>query len=107
MGGIIDFQSVAKRYDSAVVFENLVLELKPGVITGVVGESGSGKSTLLQLINGLVQPDLGLVRVFGMPIPTDNLPSFRRRIGYAVQGTGLFPHLRVSKNIGILGKLEG
>ena len=98
MDGIIDFQSVSKRYNNTAVFESLSLELKPGVITGVVGESGSGKSTLLQLINGLVRPDFGLIKVFGQPIPSENLPIFRRRIGYAVQGTGLFPHLRAERN---------
>lgn len=107
MDGIIDFQSVSKRYNNTAVFESLSLELKPGVITGVVGESGSGKSTLLQLINGLVRPDFGLIKVFGQPIPSGNLPIFRRRIGYAVQGTGLFPHLRAERNIGLLGKVEG
>jgi len=107
MDGIIDFQSVSKHYNNTVVFESLSLELKPGVITGVVGESGSGKSTLLQLINGLVRPDFGLIKVFGQPIPSENLPIFRRRIGYAVQGTGLFPHLRAERNIGLLGKVEG
>ena len=107
MDGIIDFQSVSKRYNNTAVFEGLSLELKPGVITGIVGESGSGKSTLLQLINGLVRPDFGLIKVFGQPIPSENLPIFRRRIGYAVQGTGLFPHLRAERNIGLMGKVEG
>ncbi len=107
MDGIIDFQSVSKRYNNTAVFGSLSLVLKPGVITGVVGESGSGKSTLLQLINGLVRPDFGLIKVFGQPIPSENLPIFRRRIGYAVQGTGLFPHLRAERNIGLLGKVEG
>jgi len=107
MDGIIDFQSVSKRYNNTAVFGSLSLVLKPGVITGVVGESGSGKSTLLQLINGLVRPDFGLIKVFGQPIPSENLPIFRRRIGYAVQGTGLFPHLRAERNIGLMGKVEG
>jgi len=107
MDGIIDFQSISKRYNNTAVFERLSLELKPGIVTGVVGESGSGKSTLLQLINGLVRPDFGLIKVFGQPIPSENLPIFRRRIGYAVQGTGLFPHLRAERNIGLMGKVEG
>ena len=107
MDGIIDFQSISKRYNNTAVFESLSLELKPGIVTGVVGESGSGKSTLLQLINGLVRPDFGLIKVFGQPIPSENLPIFRRRIGYAVQGTGLFPHLRAERNIGLMGKVEG
>lgn len=107
MGGIIDFQGVSKRYDDAVVFERLDLELQADSITAIVGESGSGKSTLLQLANGLERADEGLVSVFGEPVPNDGLADFRRRIGYAVQGVGLFPHMRVARNIGLLGALQG
>jgi osmoprotectant transport system ATP-binding protein len=69
--------------------------------------SGSGKSTLLQLINGLVQPSQGLVSVFGKAIDYRRLPELRRQIGYAVQGTGLFPHLTVEDNITLLARLAG
>ena len=106
MNGIIELQAVTKRYADTTVLENLSLSVPPSVLTAVIGESGSGKSTLLQLINGLVLPDTGAVNVFGEPLPRDDLSKFRRRIGYAVQGTGLFPHLRVAQNIGLLGKLE-
>jgi osmoprotectant transport system ATP-binding protein len=73
----------------------------------VVGSSGSGKSTLLQLINGLVRPSTGTVRVFDEPIDYARLPELRRQIGYAVQGTGLFPHMNVEKNITLLARLSG
>jgi len=107
MNGIIEFLAVTKRYADTTVLESLSLSLSPRVITGVIGKSGSGKSTLLQLINGLIIPDAGIVNIFGKPLPRDDLSRFRRRIGYAVQGTGLFPHMRVARNIGILGALRG
>ena len=107
MNGIIEFQAVTKRYADTTVLDNLSLSVPPRVVTAVIGESGGGKSTLLQLINGLVRPDAGAVNVFGEPLPRDDLSRFRRRIGYAVQGTGLFPHMRVAQNIGLLGTLEG
>ncbi len=107
MSGIVEFEAVAKAYGDTEVFQDLYLEISPGVTTALVGESGSGKSTLLQLINGLERPDDGTVRTFGQPIPFEELAVFRRRIGYAVQGTGLFPHIRVARNIGLLGELEG
>jgi osmoprotectant transport system ATP-binding protein len=61
----------------------------------------------LQLINGLVRPTEGTVHVFGRPIDYGRLPELRRRIGYAVQGTGLFPHLTVERNITLLARLVG
>jgi osmoprotectant transport system ATP-binding protein len=106
MRGVIELQAVTKRYAETTVLDNLSLSIPPRSITGVIGESGSGKSTLLQLINGLVLPDSGTVNVFGRPLPRGDLVRFRRRVGYAVQGTGLFPHLRAAQNIGLLGTLE-
>ncbi len=106
MRGVIELQAVTKRYAETTVLDDLSLSIPPRSITGVIGESGSGKSTLLQLINGLVLPDSGTVNVFGRPLPRDDLVRFRRRVGYAVQGTGLFPHLRAAQNIGLLGTLE-
>ena len=107
MSGIIEFRAVAKHYGDTKVFEDLDLDIRQGVTTALVGESGSGKSTLLQLINGIQRPDAGTVNTFGQPVPSSNLAEFRRRIGYAVQGTGLFPHMRVSRNISLLGELGG
>ena len=107
MSRIIEFRGLGKHYGETEVFRDIDLDITTGITTGLVGESGSGKSTLLQLVNGLERPDRGSVRTFGQPVPAAGLASFRRRIGYAVQGTGLFPHMRVSRNIGLLGELEG
>lgn len=107
MSGIIEFRAVAKHYGETEVFRSLDLDIHAGLTTALVGESGSGKSTLLQLINGLQRPDAGTVSIFGHAVPSTNLAPFRRRIGYAVQGTGLFPHMRVFRNIALLGELEG
>jgi osmoprotectant transport system ATP-binding protein len=106
MDGIIEILNVTKRYADTTALDNISLRISNDAVTGIVGESGSGKSTLLQLINGLINPDSGSVKVFGEPLPQNNLPRFRRRIGYAVQGTGLFPHMRVARNISLLGSLE-
>jgi len=73
----------------------------------VVGASGCGKSTLLKLCNGLLQPDEGTVFAFGEPMDYDALPNLRRRMGYAVQGTGLFPHLKARDNITLMASLAG
>ncbi len=76
-------------------------------VTAVVGASGCGKSTLLKLCNGLLCPDAGEVSVFGAPIDYQQLPVLRRRMGYAVQGTGLFPHMSARDNIDLGARLAG
>lgn len=72
----------------------------------IVGESGSGKTTLLQLVNGVLRPDEGSVSVMGSPVPSTGLTKFRRGLGYAVQGAGLFPHMTVYDNVTLLARLE-
>lgn len=103
----IFFQGVSKSYGNEPALHDVTVALANGVTTAIVGPSGSGKSTLLQLINGLVRPSSGTVQVFGKPINYDRLPALRRQIGYAVQGTGLFPHLTVERNITLLARLVG
>jgi len=102
----VEFINVSKSYEDGVpVLANVDLELPAGVTTAVVGESGSGKTTLLQLVNAVLSPDSGEVRVFGSPIPED-LVRYRRGIGYSVQGAGLFPHMTNRANVTLLAKLE-
>ncbi len=104
----IEFTGVVKRYgDGEPVVRDVTLSLPRNLTTALVGESGSGKSTLLQIVNGLVVPDEGTVSVDGQPIDYANLPALRRRMGYAVQGAGLFPHLTVEENVTLVARLEG
>ena len=103
----IILKRVSKSYGGEAALRDVDVEFAAGVTTAVVGPSGSGKSTLLQLINGLVRPDEGSVHVFDQPIDYRRLPELRRQIGYAVQGTGLFPHLTVERNVTLLARLVG
>ncbi len=105
MSSII-FDNVSKSYLKKIALKNISITFQPNKTTAVIGPSGSGKSTLTQLINGLIRPDHGQVSVFDKKINYDNLPELRKRMGYAVQGTGLFPHLTVKKNITLLAVLE-
>jgi osmoprotectant transport system ATP-binding protein len=100
-------KGVGKSYGKEAALRDVTVEFADDVTTAVVGPSGSGKSTLLQLINGLVRPSEGTVYVFDKQIDYGQLPELRRQIGYAVQGTGLFPHLNVEKNITLLARLIG
>ena len=103
----IFFQGVSKSYGKEAALHDVTVAFADGITTAVVGPSGSGKSTLLQLINGLIRPSSGTVQVFGKPIDYNRLSELRRQIGYAVQGTGLFPHLTVGRNITLLARLVG
>ena len=103
----VEFRHVAKSFGTLSVFQDLSLQISKGQTTAVVGASGSGKTTLLQMINALEQPDAGSIEVMGQAVPKENLESFRRGIGYAVQGAGLFPHLTAEQNVTLVAKLEG
>jgi osmoprotectant transport system ATP-binding protein len=89
------------------VLENFDLTVQPGDVLALVGRSGAGKTTLLKLVNRLLLPDSGVVRVEGRdtrewaPIP------LRRRVGYVLQDVGLFPHMTIADNIGVVPRLEG
>ena len=103
----IVLERVSKFYGRQRALEDVDLAFADDVTTALVGPSGGGKSTLLQAINGLVRPTAGTVHVFGKPIDYRRLPELRVQIGYAVQGTGLFPHLTVEQNIVLLARLQG
>ena len=104
---IITFTNVSKRYGDTVVLSEIELEIPNGQTTVIVGQSGSGKTTLLRMVNGLIKPDSGRMEVFGDLVPEENIENFRRKIGYAVQGAGLFPHVSVKENIVLIARLVG
>jgi osmoprotectant transport system ATP-binding protein len=72
----------------------------------LLGRSGAGKSTTLKLINRLLEPTAGLVFVAGSAAASEDVTRLRRRIGYVIQDVGLFPHLTVARNVGLLARLE-
>jgi len=104
---VLRLDSIRKSYAGVPVLDQTSLEFAHNQITAIIGRSGCGKSTLLRICNGLVAPDAGEVEVFGQVLNYKALPALRRRLGYAVQGIGLFPHLDVKKNITLLAALEG
>jgi osmoprotectant transport system ATP-binding protein len=105
----ISFDNVSKRYGetAAPVLDRVSLEVREREFLAIVGPSGSGKTTLLRLINRLIDPSAGAVRVNGEDVQATDAVALRRRIGYVFQGTGLFPHMTVAENIAITPKLLG
>ena len=102
----LDIETASKRHGDTAALDAVSINFPEGLITAVIGPSGCGKSTLLRLCNGLVRPDSGRDRLLGEPVDYANLPPLRRRLGYAVQGNGLFPHLTARDNISLLARLE-
>ncbi|MEZ6037296.1 MAG: ATP-binding cassette domain-containing protein [Planctomycetota bacterium] len=90
-----------------VALHHLDLEIARGEVHGLCGTSGSGKTTTLRLINRLERPTSGQVLVDGRDVATVAVHRHRRGIGYVIQSGGLFPHLTVAQNIGLLCRLEG
>ncbi len=103
----IKFENIFKSYRQTFVLNDLSLILPAGQTTAIVGESGSGKSTLLQLVNGLVRPDSGKIRIEEKELNYQYISSVRKKMGYVVQGAGLFPHLTIRENITLLAQLSG
>ncbi|MFK7161050.1 ATP-binding cassette domain-containing protein [Marinospirillum sp. MEB164] len=103
----VEFRQVSQFFGRQCVFKQLDLQLPQQQVTALVGPSGCGKSTLLQMINGLIWPQAGEVRVLGVPLDWQRLSEQRRTMGYAVQHIGLFPHWTVRHNICVMAILEG
>ena len=104
---VIEFENICKSYNQTRVLKDVSLSLPEAQTTAIVGESGSGKSTLLQLVNGLIQPDSGILKIEGQKINYRSISSVRKKMGYVVQGAGLFPHLTIRRNITLLAQLSG
>lgn len=96
---IIRFEQVTKAYEEHVILKDFNLDISKGDFVTVIGSSGSGKTTMLKLINGLLTPTSGIIYVGGKDISYENQTLLRRKIGYVIQGTGLFPHMTIRKNI--------
>ena len=107
---IIRFEAVSKSYGGQPVLKNFSLDVLPGELLTIIGRSGCGKTTALKLVNGLITPDAGRVLVQGEDVAKTDPVALRRRIGYAIQSVGLFPHMTVEKNIAYvptISHLEG
>ncbi|EPF00123.1 ABC transporter ATP-binding protein [Rhizobium grahamii] len=104
---MIEIRNVTKRYGTATVVDNVSMDVEKGSITVVVGTSGSGKSTLMRMINRLVPITSGEIFVGGQNIMDVPVTELRRKIGYAIQGHGLFPHRTVAQNIATVPQLLG
>ena len=102
---MIRIEDLSKRYDATTVVDHVSFSVERDSITVIVGTSGSGKSTLLRMINRLVEPSSGRVLLEGSDTRGEPAHLLRRRIGYVIQGNGLFPHRTVAENIATVPRL--
>ena len=106
---MIAFHDISKSFDGGQSFavHELSLEVSDGETLVLLGSSGSGKTTLLKMVNGLIEPTSGTVAVDDQDAAAVDAIALRRSLGYVFQGVGLFPHLTVEQNVGIVPRLLG
>lgn len=104
----VAWRDVTKRYPNGhAALDGVSLEVADGHCQAILGTSGSGKTTLLKLVNRLIDPTAGEVRVRGRPTSEWDPIELRRSIGYVIQEAGLMPHLDVRANIGLGLQVRG
>lgn len=103
---IVDFQNVSYQIDGALILDNLVFQIEQGEVLVLLGESGCGKTTTLKLINRLIEPTAGQVLIEQKATTDWDTIQLRRRIGYVLQDGGLFPHMTVRQNVGLVLTLQ-
>jgi osmoprotectant transport system ATP-binding protein len=106
---MIEIHDLVKRYAGAAqpAVDHLTLTVPEGCVCVLIGPSGCGKTTTMRMINRLVEPDAGSIRVAGRDIMQVDPVSLRRSIGYVIQQVGLFPHWSIADNIATVPKLLG
>jgi osmoprotectant transport system ATP-binding protein len=104
----ISLENIGKVYpDGTVAVGDLSLEVPAGELVVLIGPSGSGKSTVLRMINRLIEPSKGTIRIDGQDVTGQDPVELRRRIGYVIQNVGLFPHQSIRTNVGTVPRLLG
>lgn len=103
---MIEFKNITKNFKGNQVLKGVNLKIETGELVAIIGESGCGKTTLLKMINLLIEPSSGEILIDNEDITKYNVINLRRRIGYVIQQTGLFPHMTIKENIEIISKLQ-
>jgi osmoprotectant transport system ATP-binding protein len=107
MAAVVELRDVSYRVGDVAALRHVDLCVEEGETLVLLGRSGSGKTTLLKTVNRLITPTTGDVRFQGRSVLEWDPIQLRRRIGYVIQDGGLFPHVTVEENVGLVPKLEG
>nr|WP_314462462.1 ABC transporter ATP-binding protein [uncultured Clostridium sp.] len=103
---MIKFENISKQYKAKKVLNDITFTVQKGSLVAIIGESGCGKTTLLKMINRLIKPTSGMICIDGRDAAAMDEVTLRRRIGYVIQQTGLFPHMTIRENIELIPRLE-
>ncbi|WP_406139993.1 betaine/proline/choline family ABC transporter ATP-binding protein [Streptomyces anulatus] len=108
-GATIQLENLTKSYPGSPnpAVENVSMEIRAGETVIFVGPSGCGKSTTLKMINRLIEPSSGRIRIGDEDVTDIDPVKLRRKIGYAIQSSGLFPHMTVADNIALVPRMVG
>ena len=101
----IEYRHVGKAYGEKVVLSDFCLGVRRGEFLTIVGSSGCGKTTALKMVNRLIEPTSGDMLVNGTNVRDVDPLALRRNIGYAIQGSVLFPHMTVEENVSYVPNL--
>lgn len=101
---MLRLEGVSKRFGRTIALQPTDLTAESARTTVLIGPSGCGKSTILRLMNGLIDPDSGTVRVEGEALTASNVLDVRHRMGYVIQEGGFFPHLTARKNVALMAE---
>lgn len=101
----VEYSNVSMSYGDKVIIRDFSLFVNDGEFVTIIGSSGCGKTTILKMVNGLIVPTEGEVFIHGESTKNVDLTELRRNIGYSIQGSVLFPHLTVEKNIAFVPSL--
>src|ERR687895_2863378 len=107
-GAVVAFENVTKRYGgpgTPPAVDDLTLSVPAGEICVLVGPSGCGKTTSMKMVNRLIEPTSGRITIGGDDVTRLPAVDLRRRIGYVIQQVGLFPHLTIGANVGVVPDL--
>ncbi len=106
---MIELRSLTKRFAGAArpAVDRLTLSVREGEVCVLIGPSGCGKTTTMRMINRLIEPDSGTIRVGGREVASVDPVDLRRGIGYVIQQVGLFPHWTIAENIATVPRLLG
>jgi osmoprotectant transport system ATP-binding protein len=106
-GALIELNNVTKQYPNQPVaaVQNFSMTVQPGELIMFVGPSGCGKTTTMKMINRIIEPTSGSISIDGRDVLSLDPSELRRHIGYVIQQIGLFPHMTIAENIGVVPKL--
>ena len=105
--GMIEISGLTKKYGEFTAVDNVNLSIPDGQFTVLLGPSGSGKTTILRMLNRMIIPSSGDVRINGKDASAEKPEDLRRSMGYVIQNTGLFPNMTVRRNVATVPRLLG